>query len=292
MSSIDLDSPELAVRGAELAQTAYDAFAPIYDRFTGEYEYDGWLAAIEDWALAHGLEGRDLLDVGCGTGKSFLPMRARGYRVSACDISPEMVTKARGKAPDVDVRVADMRALPWRACFDLVTCLDDSVNYLLTADDLEAALLSMAAALRPTGILIFDTNSLATYRSTFAEEFSVESGAWRIRWRGEAHPDFKRGGLASASIDAVGPEIVSASRHVQRHWPVEVLRTACGRAGFDHVAFRGQVPGGRLVGDPDDSAHSKIVCLAKRGSRRRAAPRRAGPRWHGVDKEDPVVVKT
>ena len=44
------------------------------------------------------LRGRRLLDVACGTGRSFLPMLERGYDVTACDISPAMAARAREKS--------------------------------------------------------------------------------------------------------------------------------------------------------------------------------------------------
>ena len=82
----DLEDPALA---------AYEALAPFYDEFTAGYDYDRWLDGLEALALEHGLRGRSLLDVACGTGKSFMPMLARGYEVTACDLSPAMVELAR-----------------------------------------------------------------------------------------------------------------------------------------------------------------------------------------------------
>src|SRR4051812_47062489 len=114
------------------ARDAYDALAPAYDLLTAGYAYDRWLAALERVAIEHGLSGRRLLDVACGTGKSFEPMLARGYAVTACDISPEMALRAAAKAASrADVHVADMRELPVFGRFDLVTCLDDAINHLL-----------------------------------------------------------------------------------------------------------------------------------------------------------------
>src|SRR5438128_6096031 len=129
---------------------AYRELAPFYDRFTADYEYDAWLTRLEALALAHGLRGRRVLDVGCGTGKSFLPLLHRGYEVSACDLSPSMIARAQAKVPSLNGRVfeADMRALPDAGSFDLITCLDDGVNHLLGEADLRRAMRSMAARLK------------------------------------------------------------------------------------------------------------------------------------------------
>lgn len=258
------------------ALAAYEPLAPFYDRFTADSAYEPVMDQVERWALAQGLRGKRLLDVGCGTGNSFRPMLERGYAVTACDISPAMVAEARRKAPGVDVLVADMRALPWRRSFDLVTCVDDAVNYLLDEDDLDAAVASMAAALDPRGILVFDTTSLATYRTEFAEEFDVDAGGLRFRWCGEASPGMQPGELVSMTLTVETPDGRRGSRHVQRHWPVERLRRACVAAGFGQVVFRGLAPGPLLEGEPDEEVHLKVVCLAARPDSRDPIPAGAG----------------
>src|SRR3954447_13003998 len=142
---------------------AYELLAPFYDRYTHDYDHAHWLANIEDIARGHGLTGRRLLDVGCGTGKSFMPMLARGYEVTACDVSPEMVDRALARAAGSDARVevADLRDLPLLGRFDLVTCIDDPLNYLLTDSDLSRAFEGVARNLRPGGMFAFDLNTIS-----------------------------------------------------------------------------------------------------------------------------------
>jgi SAM-dependent methyltransferase len=248
----------------DLAVAAYEPLARYYDRFTERSAYEPVIAQVEAWAHAQGLAGKRLLDVACGTGKSFVPMLERGYELAACDISPAMVAEARAKAPDAEILVADMRDLPWSRRFDLITCMDDAVNYLLTEEDLKAAIASMAWALRPDGILVFDSNTLATYRTDFAETFEVEAGDTRFHWRGEASSDVEAGAVVSATMTIDAPDATVESRHVQHHWPVEDLREACLEAGFEHVSFRGLVNGPRLAGAPDEQSDLKVVCLASR----------------------------
>ena len=138
----------------------------------------------------NGLRGRGLLDVGCGTGKSFLPMLERGWEVTGCDISPSMLELARAKAGNaVPLSVADMRELPLFGEFDLVWCSDDAVNYLLSREELEKALSGMRDNLAPGGLLMFDVNALQAYRTFFAEQQRVERGGRRLVWRGQASPE-------------------------------------------------------------------------------------------------------
>src|SRR3954454_10065655 len=95
------------------ACAAYDSFAPFYDLYTHDYAYRPWLRNIETAAIGHGLLGSRVLDVCCGTGKSFMPLLERGYDVTACDLSEGMVTRARDAAGGAaEVLVADVRRLP------------------------------------------------------------------------------------------------------------------------------------------------------------------------------------
>ena len=49
-----------------------------------------------------------------------------------------------------------MRRLPFHGSVGMITCLFDSLNFLLTPEDVRAALASFAAALRPGGVVYFD----------------------------------------------------------------------------------------------------------------------------------------
>lgn len=108
----------------EDAKAAYEAFAPVYDIFTAHYDDELWIGELVSALERNGLSGKNLLDVACGTGKSFLPMLERGWDVTACDISPAMLERSRAKVGEaVPLSVADMRSLPEIGKFDLVWAL-------------------------------------------------------------------------------------------------------------------------------------------------------------------------
>ena len=120
-------------------------------------------------AYGHGLSGRRVLDAGCGTGKSFLPLLERGFEVTACDQSPAMLELAAAKAAGrVTLHLSDLRTLEPIGEFDLITCLDDVANYLTEPDDLTAALAALAQNLRPNGLLLFDANTLRAIATSSA----------------------------------------------------------------------------------------------------------------------------
>ena len=252
---------------------AYDALAPAYDVFTADYAHEPWLAALEALAAEHGLAGRRLLDVACGTGKSFLPLLRRGYEVTACDISPAMLERAGGKAPGARLVAADMRALPALGEHDLVTCLDDALNYLEGDDDLLRTLRGVRRCLAPSGLAVWDVNTQAMYRGAFARTWAVERDEALVLWRGSESEAFAPGGRAHAVIDVFEPGPGgwrrSTSHHHQRHWPAAAVADLARAAGRSVLAVRGQHRGARLELELDEDVHPKAVFVACRDDRPR-----------------------
>jgi SAM-dependent methyltransferase len=251
----------MATMSATPALLAYERLAPVYDDFTDGYDHDAWVGRLERIARNHGANGPQVLDVACGTGKSFAPLLKRDYDVWACDISPAMVECAR-RCPGVDpdrVLVADMRELPKLGAFGLVTCLDDAVNYLLSVEDLVAAFASVARLLAPDGVYLFDTNTLATYRAGFALDVVFERPLAGATWRGETAEPIEPGALCMAVIELAGANDAAMSRHVQRHHPEPVVRRALTSAGLACRAVLGQSTGGVLHEDADEEVHTADV---------------------------------
>jgi SAM-dependent methyltransferase len=252
-------------------RAAYDALAPVYDGLTAHHDYEGWLAQLLGLAHHHGLAGTRVLDVACGTGKSFMPLVRRGYGVTACDLSPAMFALARRRARGhrVRVSVADMRQLPVlceRA--DLVTCLDDAVNYLHDPAELRVGLAGMRANLRTGGLLVFDVNTLATYRSVFCEGVSWGDGARRYASAGEPRP-VKAGALFATTLRAwQDGALVAESRQVQRHHGAAALERALRDVDLEPLGLYGSAADGSHERPPDERRHVKFVAVARRPPRR------------------------
>jgi SAM-dependent methyltransferase len=259
-------------RGEELprwAEIAYEAIAPVYDEFTAHHNYDFWLGQLIPKLEEHGIRGHRLLDVACGTGKSFIPMLEKGWEVTACDISPSMVALAREKVGDrVRLSVADMRKLPVFGEFDLVFCLDDAVNYLLSGEELEQALTGMRRNLGPGGLLMFDVNTMEAYRNFFAEEVELERDGRRLIWKGLTDPDAAPGTIAEASFEVVPLEgsnapAIPPELHRERHFPEAEIRAAIERAGLECLAVYGHHHDAIPKQPLDEAAHTKGVYIAR-----------------------------
>jgi len=142
--------PEGYVRGL------FDTYAPRFDEeLTGRLAYRtpellGELLAELGMARDG---GREVLDLGCGTGLSGVALRPFARRLTGVDLSPRMLERAAARALYDALHEAEMLAfLAGReAAFDLIAAVD-VLNYL---GELSPALSAMAAALRPGGIAAF-----------------------------------------------------------------------------------------------------------------------------------------
>lgn len=98
----------------------YALWASTYDA------YPNGLVALEEprlRALLGPVEGRDVLDVACGTGRHSVWLADQGARVVGVDTSPEMLAVARAKRPHLDLREGSVDRLPVaEAAFDLAIC--------------------------------------------------------------------------------------------------------------------------------------------------------------------------
>lgn len=257
---------------ADHARRTYDAMAPFYDAFTAHHDYEAWVDTLEALALRAGLRGTRMLDVACGTGKSFVPFLARGYDVTACDLSPEMLERAaarrRSRERLANLLVADMRELPELGPFDLVCVLDDAMNYLDSVNELVDTLSGVARNLAPEGVAVFDTNTLFPYRSFFAEPALVHDDDRLLVWDGHASKEFALGDACTADLHAFTPAADGCwshalSVHRQRHHPEPVVIDALARAGFRWWEVHGMHLDGSAEPGLDEITNTKALYVAR-----------------------------
>ncbi|RPJ37414.1 MAG: class I SAM-dependent methyltransferase [Planctomycetaceae bacterium] len=122
------------------------------------------------WAFAGDVNGRTVLDAGCGTGYLSKKLRDRGALVTGIDFSERMIATAQGLNPDIDFRVD--------SCSELAT-IDDGhydlviANYvLMDTPDLQATMDAFNRALKPGGVavLVFSHPCFLQDRATVSED--------------------------------------------------------------------------------------------------------------------------
>jgi SAM-dependent methyltransferase len=240
------------------ARHSYEAFAASFDEFNTRYDFRRWTAKLLETAEEAGLSGKRLLDVGCGTGLSFISLLELGFEVTGVDISAAMLARAEARAEGrARLLEADMRELPTLGEFDLIWSLNDAMNYLMDGEELVAALSGMRRNLAPGGVILFDLNTLNQYRGFWSRQMIVEGEkGQRLVWNGLA-ADISAGGIFESSYEGTG-EGVEAHRHRQRHFPVTQVLAAIGEAKLRTSAVLGE-HGGELGRKVDEDFHTKAI---------------------------------
>jgi SAM-dependent methyltransferase len=102
------------------------------------------------------VRGGLVLELGCGSGALTRHLLAAGHRVIATDASADMLSLARAELGEgTDLRLVTLPGDPLPAA-DAIVSVGHVISYLPDAAAVEAALVSMAGALRPGGVLAVD----------------------------------------------------------------------------------------------------------------------------------------
>ena len=139
----------------------YQEYALVYDR-AGQMGFSKRMLHYVDQLLElHPPAGNRLLDLACGTGTFAIGMAQKGWEAQGVDGSAAMLQQAKAKPFSNLVQWSrqDMRMFSPLIAVDLVTCLYDSLNYMLTDEDLVSVFKRVYAALGPQGLFIFDMNT-------------------------------------------------------------------------------------------------------------------------------------
>ena len=99
--------------------------------------------------------GNELLDVGCGTG-GHLQYFTQWYRAAGLDLDDQMLAVARQRFPGLPFFQGDMADFHLERRYDAITCLFSAIGYTKTVERMQAAVATMAAHLKPGGVLVIE----------------------------------------------------------------------------------------------------------------------------------------
>ncbi len=140
---------------------AYDPFAWFYNQYWGPDFCQDVFPVFERILIPQLPAPARILDLCCGTGQIAARLAQLGYEVTGLDGSAAMLDLARFNSPDGQFIEADARSfvLPEKvAPFDLVISTFDSLNHMLTLEDLDLVFQNVQRSLVPGGLFLFDLN--------------------------------------------------------------------------------------------------------------------------------------
>jgi SAM-dependent methyltransferase len=251
----------------------YSKYAGLYDDLGQEQFALYLLALVETVVQRHHLQVQTVLDVPCGTGAACVALARMGYRVVGVDGSAEMLRiakqKAEGAGVDIELRRQDMTRLRLDLTADLVLSLYDSINYLLTIEELESAFGGIAAALSPGGLFIFDVNTVRCLETEWGNQVVEERAKLSSLIHLYSYDAETRIGTLELVGVRSGPDGIERFReiHHERGYRYAEVAGALARCGLE-IREAYSFPD---LSAPDDSA-SRLIFVASRRTGAGASP--------------------
>jgi SAM-dependent methyltransferase len=213
---------------------------------------------------------RDVLDLGAGTGRTSIYLAPLARRYEAIDYSPIMVEKMRSNFPEISVRLADLRDLPFDdESFDVVFGPNNVLD-AVSHDDRLRGLAEAHRVLRPGGLLIF-----SSHHRQYNKALSGPRMHWNrnpatqamlvLRWIFQIVNHMRIGPLRKiekefALLNDEGHDYACLHYYIDKHNQLRQLT----RAGFTTVEVLDC--DGQRLNQTDEASHSPwLMYVARRG---------------------------
>jgi len=201
---------------------------------------------------------KTLLNLGCGGGHNDHTLQ-RHFGVTGLDISEAMLKLAGRLNPKITYLLGDMRSVRLDKTFDAVTIFD-SIDYMLTTEDLQAAFTTAFNHLKPGGVFI-------TFAEMTPENFRQNRTICSTHRRGDIEVTFIENYCDPDPTDTTyeatfvylirrGAQLeIETDRHLCGIFQLETWHTLLREAGFEvrQMEFRPPGKGG--------DAYPVFVCI-------------------------------
>ena len=234
---------------------AYDQFAWFYSKGWGEDFHKQARAVLEEHVFPALPAGARVLDLCCGTGDLSVLLAAQGYKVTGLDGSEQMLAYARRRVPEAEFLQEDARTFQFTCAFDAVLSTFDSMNHVLSIEELEAVFGNVLCALTAGGLFIFDLNMREAFETLWRGSTAVveDTQVSIVRGAYEAEQQVGRADVTLFSLED-GHWTRSDVSVLERCYSEEEIEDALRRTGFAEIGtyeaselgMRGDVALGRV----------------------------------------------
>jgi ubiquinone/menaquinone biosynthesis C-methylase UbiE len=192
--------------------------------------------------------GGPVLELGCGTGRTLLPIAQAGISCVGVDASPAMLAVLRDKSPPANLALVEARMekldLPHRS-FPLVTCPFRAFSHLLDVETQLAALGAVRRHLEPGGTFALDVFDPRLARTALVEEPEHLAATFHDAGREVRRWDTIRRDLSrqvmtiNLRFESPAAELCGVGEIQMRWFYRYELEHLLARAGFSEIQFFG-----------------------------------------------------
>ena len=218
----------------------YTDFASVYDILMEHIPYDEWADYIENILKKHGIDKGLILELGCGTGSMTRRMAEKGYDMIGIDMSEDMLSLARqrseGKEDGILYLCQDMRRFELYGTVAAVFCVCDTINYMLSPEDLVKVFSLVANYLDPGGLFIFDMDTVYLYEEVLGDNTNIMNHeVGDFIWENSFYPDelINEVDLTLFLKQENSLYKKHEETHVRRAYSLDTIRRLLDEAGLD-----------------------------------------------------------
>lgn len=167
-------------------QESYKDFSQIYDLLM-DVDYEKWTSFIMKKTAGK----RKILEAACGTGNITGLLAENNYKVTAFDLSEDMLMRAYeklGRSSMVLFLKQNMADFKIDDKFDVAICCCDGVNYL-TREEAAAFFERVYHHLNQGAIFIFDISTKYKYEKIFCDTYVYDDGDIFYVWENDLSDD-------------------------------------------------------------------------------------------------------
>jgi SAM-dependent methyltransferase len=217
--------------------------------------------------MMHNIKEKILLDIACGTGVCLELWLEKGYRVIGLDASESMLDVCRKRFSQnllnngrVKLIQQDMRNFSLDEQVPVATCLYDSLNYLLTSEELLNCFKSVYLNLKDGGIFVFDMNTRHALEVEWGNQrFERRDGPIHSIWDNTFEPVTGISTLKlTLNVYQNGDIFTFKEIHQERAYPIDEIKKLLSQVGFEVNLYR------HLTFNPASEFDTRIMGVARK----------------------------
>jgi SAM-dependent methyltransferase len=231
--------------------------------------YDKWQIIVEEYSKKYQISGKRLLDLACGTGELSCRFAMQGYQVTGVDLSEDMLAVAMAKVEEEGLRIPffqqNMAELEIMDKFNFITIFCDSINYLLSEQEVLQTFEGVANHLTEDGLFLFDVHTEHKMENIFKDQTFTHIDEdicyiWNC-FQGE-FPLSVEHELTFFVSDSSGKKYDRVEEyHYQRSFPIQQYISWLDLAGFETLHMLGD-----LENQPPTEKSERVLFIARKKS--------------------------
>ena len=222
----------------------YIGFARVYDLFMDNLPYEEWKTYIITLLHEYGITNGTVAELGCGTGTMTRMLLKEGYNMIGIDSSEEMLAEAVNRLDSERILYLeqDMREIELLSKVNAMVSVGDSMNFILTEDDLYHVFKCVYQYLEYDGIFLFDMKTLFFFKNTLGTRIITDN---RIEasliWDNEFHEESGINEYRLTFYIKHEQEediyIRYDEEYAQRAYPIQIIEEQITKAGLKCIAI-------------------------------------------------------